>query len=276
MALRMTLLMKQLALIVLVFIFTRPSPAGDGTRETVRDDFARLFDSAHVSGSFVLYNLQDSSWIFCNRAQFTQKFTPASTFKICNSLIGVETGVIRDESFVIPWDSVERSRPEWNHDHDLRSAFRNSTVWYYQELARRVGGERMKYWLDRVRYGNADTAGGIDRFWLSGNLRVTPQEQIDFLTRLHNNDLPFSSRTMGIVKRIMIADSTAQYVLRAKTGWGSEGDSDIGWYVGYVERGGNAWAFATCIQHAGSELPSFARARIDITRRILRTLGIIE
>jgi beta-lactamase class D len=249
--------------------------AGSQTRQS-RDDFRAYFDTFHVAGSFVLYDLQHNSFTFFNEPQCRQRFTPASTFKICNSLIGLETGVIADERFVIPWDSVERPRHEWNHDHDLKSAFKNSTVWYYQELARRVGGERMKLWLDRARYGNADTSGGIDRFWLTGNLRVAPVEQIDFLVRLRKNELPFSRRTMDIVRGIMVADSTSRYVLRAKTGLGTEENTDIGWYVGYVEREGNAYFFSTCIQNSGREIPGFMRARIDITRRILTELGIID
>jgi beta-lactamase class D len=241
----------------------------------VRDDFRKYFQKYHVQGSFVLYDLRKDQWILIGPKQRKTAFTPASTFKICNSLIGLETGVVRDENFVIRWDGITRSNPEWNKDHDLKSAFKNSTVWYYQELARRVGGERMKKWLDLVGYGNADTSGGIDRFWLSGGLRITPEQQIIFLRRLFLGDLPFSKRTMDIVRKIMIVKDTTTYTLRAKTGWGAQDGLDIGWYVGYVQTKSGVYFFATCAQRPQSDNPDFLKARIDITLSILKELKLI-
>jgi beta-lactamase class D len=241
----------------------------------VRDDFAKYFEQFHVLGSFTLYDLKQNKWILTDQEQWRKPFTPASTFKICNSLIGLETGVIKDESFVMKWDGVVRGRPEWNKDHDLKTAFKNSTVWYYQELARWVGGERMKKWLNLVGYGNADTSGGIDKFWLSGGLRITPEQQVLFLRRLYTGDLPFSKRTMDIVRRIMIAKDTITYTLRAKTGWSDQDGKDIGWYVGYVQTKSDVCFFATCIQRPQSNEPSFAGARIEITLRILRELKVL-
>jgi beta-lactamase class D len=245
-----------------------------GSKVQVRDDLGRFFEEHHVQGSFVLYDMKNNRWILFNEDQLKKPFTPASTFKICNSLIGLETGVIKDENFVITWDGVERSRPEWNKNHDLKSAFRNSTVWYYQELARRVGAVRMKHWLDLVGYGNADTSGGVDRFWLTGGLRITPEEQVLFLRRLYTGDLPFSKRTMDIVRRIMIARDTDTYTLRAKTGWSGQDGMDIGWYVGYVQTKNNVCFFATCVQRPESDEPAFS-ARTEIAFLILKELKIL-
>ena len=240
----------------------------------IRTDFKKYYDQFSVEGSFALYDPQADKYIFYNKDQFGQDFSPASTYKICNSLIGLETGVINDENFVIPWDSVTRHNPKWNSDHDLKTAFKNSTVWYYQELARRVGGQQMKYWLDKANYGNADTSGGIDEFWLTGGLRISPQQQIEFLQRLHDNELPFSHRSMDIVKSIMIAKDTLDYVVRAKTGWSDEDKRMVGWYVGYIEKNGNTYYFVNCIQSTDFDKPDFAKARIDIAYQILDNLKL--
>ncbi len=240
----------------------------------IRDDFKKYYDQYNVSGTFVLYDQNNEKYIYYNQVQAKKYYTPASTFKICNSLIGLETGVIRDENFEIPWDSVNRPIANWNGDHDLKTAFKNSTVWYYQELARRVGEKQMKQWLDSVRYGNADTSGGIDKFWLQGGLRITPEQQIDFLKRLHDNKLPFSQRSMDIVKSIMIAKDTSGYIVRAKTGWGNENDINIGWFVGYVAADDNVYYFANCIQTGDNNNKDFARARLDIVYKILDELKI--
>jgi len=256
-------------LILMVFSFTgfQPKQATE-----IRTDFKKYYDQFQVKGSFVLYDQRNDKYIFYNQEQTRQAYTPASTFKIFNSLIGLETGVIKDEHFIIPWDSVIRKNPKWNSDHDLETAIKNSTVWYYQELARRVGGKQMKYWLDATKYGNADTSGGIDRFWLSGGLRITPQQQIDFLVRFHDNKLPFSQRSMDIVKKIMIVDDTLNYVIRGKSGWGEQPDSeDIGWFVGYLETSDNTYYFANCIQTKDFNK---AAARKDIVYLILDDLKL--
>lgn len=246
------------------------------TVTVIRDDLRPYYDSFAVTGSFVLFDQASSTYTYYNTKQCYQAFTPASTFKICNSLIGLETGVIKDENFVIPWNGSMYLNFAWNKDHDLALAYKNSTVWYYQELARRVGGKRMKTWLDKAHYGNADTSGGIDQFWLSGGLRITPKQQIDFLVRLHDNQLPFSDRTVGIVKKIMIEEDTLGYVLRAKTGWGMQGSEDIGWYVGYIEKAGKVYYFANCIQCSDAQNARFGEARTAIAKGILKELGVIE
>lgn len=266
---------KQAYLILLFGIFILSACIDKSTIE-VRDDFKTHYDQFHVSGSFVLYDPQADSYIFYNPDQITQTFSPASTFKICNSLIGLETGVLQDENTVIQWDSVVRQNAKWNSDQDLKTAFKNSTVWYYQELARRIGGEQMQYWLSKANYGNADTSGGIDQFWLTGGLRISPQQQITFLQQLHDNQLPFSQRSMDIVKNIMIAKQTPEYTLRAKTGWCGKSDMDIGWYVGYLETSDNVYYFANCIQSTDLNNPDFANARMEIVYLILQDLQLIS
>lgn len=247
----------------------------------IRDDFKKYYDQFNVRGSFALYDAQAKKYTLYNKDQFTEPFSPASTFKICNSLIGLETGIIPDENFVIPWDSIERN-PLWDKDHDLKTAFKNSTVWYYQELARRVGGQQMKYWIDKANYGNKDTTGGLDKFWLYGGLRITPQQQIDFLQRLHDNNLPFSQRSMDIVKKIMVVKDTSDYVLRAKAGWGMRPNEDIGWYVGYLETNGNVYYFANCVQADSTYMSvrentiGFNHSRADIVDLVVKELGLIK
>ena len=245
-------------------------------KEKIRNDFKGFFEANHADGSFMLYDQNADSYIYYNKPLTTEMYSPASTFKICNSLIGLETGVIKDADFVIPWDSISRSYYLWNQDTDLKTAFKNSTVWYYQELARRVGGERMNYWLQKSQYGNVDTTGGIDQFWLTGGLRISPKQQIDFLKALRNNTLPFSQRSMDIVKDIMIAKDTLGYVVRAKTGWSVTSANYIGWYVGYVEKGGNVYYFSTCMLTRGLDDTYIRNARKEITYSILNKLNIIS
>ena len=271
---------KQTILVLTLLVYGLTACKHKQTTE-IRNDFKKYYDQFNVEGSFVLYDTHADKYVFYNKGQYEQTFSPASTFKICNSLIGLETGVIKDMHFVIQWDSVVRN-PVWDKDHDLKTAFANSTVWYYQEFARRVGEQRMKYWLDKTNYGNADTSGGIEQFWLTGGLRISPQQQIDFLKRLHDNQLPFSKRSVDIVKDIMITKDTLDYVIRAKTGWGGHGKKDIGWYVGYLETNDNDYYFTNCVQIESEKLNdvnraiSFDNSRTEIVYKIFEELKLTK
>src|ERR1700754_4084313 len=105
----------------------------------IDDDLKKYFDAKNVEGCFTMLNNSTGEVTVYNMAMDTERVTPASTFKIVNSLIGLETGKIRDENMVIRWDGVKRDRPEWNKDLTMKEAFKVSAVPYYQEVARRVG-----------------------------------------------------------------------------------------------------------------------------------------
>ena len=262
--------MRRLFLLCLITVTTLNSNKG---LSEDKPEFKKYFDAFGVNGSLVIYDLKTCKYVRHNPGRCKQRFTPASTFKIPNSLIGLETGVIKDENFIIKWDGVKREIPEWNQDHNLRSAFKYSVVPYYQELARRVGTEKMRYYVMKMHYGNEDISGGIDQFWLQGGLRISQEEQIEFLRKLYLNKLPFSEHSIAIVKNIMLREETAGSKLRAKTGWGRQDSLDIGWFVGYVERSDNVYFFATNIE---SRQPSenFGQARIEITKKILEQLSL--
>jgi beta-lactamase class D len=167
-----------------------------------------------------------------------------------NSLIALETGVIPDENYVIEWDGTQHEIASWNQDHTLKTAIQNSVVWYYQELARRVGRQKMQQYIDAVGYGNQDIRGPIDVFWLDGSLKISADEQVEFLKRLYQEDLPFSERSLKIVKGILALEKTDTDVLNGKTGSGQVDGVYTGWFVGYVEKEGNAYFFATNLQAA--------------------------
>jgi len=154
-----------------------PIPASE-----VRPELEKDFQG--FKGAFVLYDLKGNRYIRYNPERCAERFIPASTFKIMNSLIGLETGVIPDANYVIKWDGAQYDIPAWNQDHTLKTAIQNSVVWYYQELARRVGEKKMQQYVDAAHYGNRDISGKIDTFWLEGGLRISAEEQVEVLKRL--------------------------------------------------------------------------------------------
>jgi beta-lactamase class D len=221
----------------------------------------------------VLYDPRERTVTRFNVPRCGERFAPCSTFKIPNSLIGLETGVITDADYVIKWDGVKRSREELNHDHNLRTAFRASVVWYYQELARRVGREKMQEYVERLGYGNADISGPIDEFWLGGPLRISADEQVGFIDRLRRGDLPFSKRTLEIVRDIMTLEQKGDWTLRGKTGTegaqGRDGKNVLGWFVGWTESKDRTLVFAVNISGDGASGPK-AKA---VAAAILQEIG---
>lgn len=138
-------------------------------------DLGRHFKELGLEGSIVIYDSNNDRTYEYNPQRNATAFYPASTFKIFNAMVALETGVIPDDVAVLTWDGIHRDFPEWNHDTNLRQAFKDSTVWFYQVLARKAGHERMQQFIDRVGYGNRQigTAENIDRFWLQGPLQIT-------------------------------------------------------------------------------------------------------
>lgn len=245
-----------------------------GTKVETKPDLKSIYDAFKVQGSFILYDQNLDKIINYNPEQLKVDFTPASTFKIVNSIIAIETGAIASDTVVLKWDGIVRQNLAWNKSQDMITAFHNSTVWYYQEVARKIGEQRMKEWLVKLNYGNADISGGIDKFWLTGGLRVTPEQQLDFLRRLYTNRLPISPRTKELVQKIMVMEEVSDYKLSTKTGWGVQNGESIGWYIGYLEFGGKVYYFVNCIQSKEFNNPDFARARVDIVRQIFTKLNI--
>lgn len=240
-------------------------------------NFERHFQELGVEGSIMIYDLNNDRFYQHNPQRNETAFLPASTFKILNSLISLETKVIADELAVLTWDGISRQIPEWNRDLNMREAIKVSAVWFYQVLARRVGHEQMQKWVAQVGYGNRKIGSkeDIDKFWLEGELRITPREQIQFLRRLYKNDLPFSERSLSVVKDIIIVEKTPDYTIRSKTGlagFGKQTMPQIGWYVGYLEKNKNVYFFATNIDIRTKNDPA---ARIELTRRCFKDLALL-
>lgn len=269
-----------LALGCFIFVLFQPLsafPLQNGV-ETQQINFGRHFQKLGVEGSILIYDLNENRLYQHNPQRNATAFLPGSTFKILNSLISLETSVIPHELALLTWDGIQREVPEWNQDLNMKEAIKLSAIWFYQVLARRVGYERMQKWIAQAGYGNQKIGSkeDIDKFWLLGELRITSQEQIQFLRRFYKNNLPFSERSLSVVKDIMILEQTPDYTIRGKTGWVGFPERriipQIGWYVGYLEKGKNVYFFATNIDIRSDK---DAPLRIELTRRCFQDLRLL-
>ncbi len=205
-----------------------------------------VLDAEQATGAILIRRLSDGQEWTGGGARVEQRFLPASTFKIPNSLIILETGVVSDpEAEILPWDGVVRS-PGWDGDQTLRTAFVRSAFWAYQDWASQVGHDRMQAYVTALNYGSADIgpSGDIDRFWLEGQLEISAREQVDFLQRLFARDVPFNAEVQDQVITLMRHRWGEGWMLRAKTGWAIRDEPNHGWYVGWLEAGDDVWVFA--------------------------------
>lgn len=234
---------------------------------------AKLFENAHVKGTIVIESLDGKEQYIYNDARARTPLLPASTFKIPNTLIALQEGVITADSIIV-WDGVQRSITAWNQDQNLSSAFKTSCVWCYQQFARTIGFKKYTEYLHTIAYGNEKTGVDVERFWLDGALRISAYEQIAFLKKLYKNDLPFDQKHLDLLKSIMIDEQGQNYTLRAKTGWAvPKGAEHHGWYVGYVKSSRGVYFFATnLLTPSSDELP----LRKLLTLEALKAKGILE
>lgn len=237
-------------------------------------DIDRPFQDLGLEGSILIYDRKNDRTYEHNSARNSTQFVPASTFKIFNAMVALETGVIANDVQVLTWDGIDRGIAAWNRDTNLRQGFKDSAVWFYQVLARKAGHERMQKFVQQAGYGNGNigTAQDIDRFWLQGPLLITAKQEIEFLQKLYREELPFSKRSIDLVKDIMIIEKTPGYTFRGKTGWIQDAQPEKGWLVGYLEQNDNVYFFATNIDMPKMEM---APLRLEVTRRCFKALGLM-
>ncbi|QCI63561.1 class D beta-lactamase [Phreatobacter stygius] len=243
-----------------------------GTPRTVeRDDLVAQFQSRGAVGTFALYDVSTDRLTLVNAARAMTRYVPASSFKIANSLIALETGVVADENEIIPYGGKPQPFKAWEKDMPMREAITASNVPVYQELARRIGLERYHFWLDRLGYGNRQTGTALETFWLDGPLEISAVEQARFAARVGQQNLPLSSRSQSIVRDILKLESKDGRTLYGKTGWRFSSNPQLGWWTGWVDQGGKVTAFSLNIDMPS---PQDAAKRVVIGRAMLEQLGV--
>lgn len=284
--------LKNLALLIILSIFFIACSPSRKTNQNkihirknntvLREDFKKYFDSCGVDGSIAIYDCNHKQWIVSDTAKIKIETLPASTFKIINLLIALETKTIKDENEVVNWvgstDTIKYGyRPDIYHDMPVEEAFQSSAVWVFIELAKKIGKHKYQEYLAKCKYGNNDFSQKEIDFWNFGNFAISPQNQVEFLHSLYEEKLPFSKRNIDIVKKVMITEQTEAYTIRAKTGWTRENNTNTGWWTGYIETKSGTFIFSTrLLQDRKQNRDDFGSCRKDITKKIFKELKIIE
>lgn len=239
--------------------------------------------SSHFAGldaTFVLLDGATGKYARHNPARAGRRFPPCSTFKVPHTAMLLESGIVSSATgSALPYDPALQQPEHWAHDFDLSGAFKASALWYYRAQARRLGMDAEARYVRRLEYGNMDTSGGLDGpdgpFWVDGSLRISADEQVKFLQRLHDGRLGLSPRTSALTRQIMLAEETPRWRLYAKTGACRPRDEQTSnWYVGFVEKGAATYYFA--LQIGADDYGRAYAERVPTTRRVLASLGILD
>jgi len=248
----------------------------------VRQDFKKYFDECNVEGAIAIYDHKNHTWILSDTVATRKETLPASTFKIINLLIALETKTIASENDIVKWpgstDTLKYDyRPNIYHDITVKEAFEVSAGWAFIELAKKIGKDNYKKYLTLCHYGNINLSQTDPDFWNFGAFGISPINQVEFLKKLYEEKLPFSKRNIDIVKKVMITEQNDDYTIHSKTGWTRENDINTGWWVGYIENKNGTYFFATrLLQDRKLNASNFGNCRKEITKSVFRDLNVIQ
>ncbi len=263
--------------LILAFLLLCLAPAAHAQSLVEYRGAGDLFHAAGLRGTFVLATRGAPQIRVHGLGRAAQRFVPASTFKIPNTLIGLATGAVADVDEVLPYGGQPQWQKAWERDMSLREAMPISNVPVYQELARRIGRERMAEGVQRLAYGSMEIGEVVDRFWLDGPLAISALEQVAFLTRLAEGRLPLPAEAQAATREILRIDGGVDargdaWTLYAKTGTSLRDAGGIGWWVGWVERGDALHVFALNVDFASqADMPR----RVPLGRALLVRMGAL-
>lgn len=223
-------------------------------------------------GSFVLYDSDYGVWEIYNKDYAAMRISPNSTYKIYDALLGLESGIITQEQSQMTWNKEDYPFEAWNADQDLYSAMQNSVNWYFQSIDAQVGMSMVKDYIQKIGYGNQNITGNLSSYWMESSLKVSPIEQVELLRKLYRNDFHFASENIQAVKDSICLSTSPEGSIYGKTGTGQvDGKNINGWFIGYIEKSGHTYFFATNIQN---ETNANGTAATKITLSILSDLQI--
>jgi beta-lactamase class D len=251
--------------------------------DNVKNDTSleKFFVENKVVGTFGMFDNGKGNFNIYDVVRFRDSaYLPASTFKIINALIGIESGRVSDTNAVFTWDGLSHGRPECDKDLTMHDAFRISCPPWYQELARRIGKDTMQHWIDSLGYGRKyapfKIQNNLDTFWLDNTLRITADEQLGVVKRLYFDQLPFQKRTQRLVRGMMQQEKNSNYSLSYKTGWGfTEAGHSLAWIIGWIEENQHPYFFVLQIEHPSKTFP-IPETRLRLLKQILKHYGFFE
>lgn len=262
--------------IVFVIVFISCKDSSDN--HSIKSGLGEILLKNNVEGSILIFDQKVDSFYSNDFIWANKKFLPASTFKIANSIAALENGIVKSENDTFKWNGQERRLDVWEQDLSFKQAYKYSCVPCYQEIARNIGADKMISTLERISYAKMDIdSSNIDKFWLEGESGLSQFQQIWFLIKLKNKELPLKQNTYSVMEKIMLLEENQNYKVYGKTGWAIRNGNNIGWFVGFLEADSRTYFFATNIKPKESfSMDLFPVIRKEITMQAFKELGVID
>lgn len=257
---------------------TPPTPSSinhqNSKNEKQDTRFQEMLSKYKLKGSILIYDSKQETFHSNDFKRARTGFIPASTFKIANSIVALETGLVKDRNTILKWDGEQHWQDAWEKDMTFQEAIKVSCVPCYQEIARKVGVKKMKATLKKITYPEmVFDETSIDQFWLQGESKITQFQQIEFLGKLFNHQLPITERNTNILKKMLFLHQHPKYDLSGKTGWAVIGDQNIGWFVAHAKTKDNQFLIATNIEpDEGFDMKNFGKVRAQVSKEALAFL----
>tara|TARA_R100000027_G_scaffold29628_1_gene21552 strand:+ start:2279 stop:3067 length:789 start_codon:yes stop_codon:yes gene_type:complete len=257
-----------LFLILFVSLYTTLSA---GWKE--KPEFGAVFEEAGVTGTFVLLDPDSGDLHGYHAVRAATRFVPASTFKIPHTVIALSEGVVAGIDEIIPYGGQPLAFKDWERDMPLKEALALSNASVFQQVAARIGLERMDKNIRNLCYGNMNLGENVTRFWLDGPLKITAIEQIQVIRNLMTKDMGYPAVAIAAMKEGIKIEEGAGWILYAKSGWQNAPGPGVGWWVGWIDQGDQEYFFAMNIDIVSVE---DAKQREVVSRKCLALGGLLE
>jgi beta-lactamase class D len=236
-----------------------------------------LHKSMGVKSTIIVYNQQKNKLISNDTVAYKEMYSPNNTFYLYESLIGLESGNIKDSTDIYSWDFVRYPNENWNQDQHLSMALKYQTEWYFKQVAKTIDTSKMQSWLNLIGYGNKDISGGIDQFWKNNSLKISIKQQFDLFKRLYYYNLPFSFDYLKFIRKTFVKNRLTNKNLYSFRTKGMNNNKPMIWYLGYVEFLNNTYLVVHCVEmNSRKKNKYFSTIQSELLFSSLKELGIID
>lgn len=234
---------------------------------TVDDSLGKIFEKNSVTGTFGMFDNSRGEFTIYDLDRFKSNAAPGQTFDIVSTLIALHTGKLTDErSLLSAADSVSSAL-------SIDTAFKRNSATHFEALARLIGKDTLKYWVDSVKYGNKKIASGRDAFW-NNTLQISPDEQLGLVKRLYFRQHPFRASVQESVKKMMIVENNAQHQLAYHTASVPVNGKQLVWVIGWIEENRHVYPFV--LQFDAAADMDGQQTGIKLAKELLDALGFFK
>ena len=243
----------------------------------IDNSLKQYFDEVQSEGCFTMLNNADGEVSVYNMSLDTLRIQPGGTFGIVNALIVLHTGVLPDENtFIVPDSASLKADSLCNQNMNVKTALSNDCSFFDQALARKIGKDNYKKWIDSISYGNRKIGPAVEAFWFNNQLTISPDEQLGLMKKLYFGQLPFRKSVQESVAEMLLREDNSAYKLYYKTGNGvDEKQMPIGWTVGWIVENRHVYFFSTLVKKTDAKVDASITS-LSVTKNILKHYGFFE